>query len=96
MTTSKSDEFEEWEDFVKNKLPEFDIQKGSTFEANLYLAFNEMRSIFTQKEYRLKYKIEILTKASEKLILSAKSKKFTCKNDWDLLKKALEEIKELK
>ena len=58
--TTQDDNFESWEDFVKEKLSEFDIQKGSDFEAKLYLSFNEMRDIFTQKEYRLKYKIKSL------------------------------------
>ena len=49
-----------WGKFVKERLSEYGIQKGSSFEAKLYLAFNDMESIFSNERQGFKLKISKL------------------------------------
>lgn len=51
-----------WSKFVKENLKEFEIQKGSQFEAKLYLAYEETMQLFKTAEYQLNYKITELEK----------------------------------
>lgn len=57
----------DWDKFVKEKLSEFEIQKGSQYEAKLFLAYEEMTHIFLNKEHRFKQQITQLKKENEKL-----------------------------
>lgn len=49
-----------WEQFVKEQLGEFEIQKGSQFEARLLLAYEEMCQIFKTAEHQYNYRIQQL------------------------------------
>lgn len=48
--------------FMKQHAPEYDIQEGSSFEAKLYLAYEEMSEIFKSEKYKLDHQIEQLEK----------------------------------
>ena len=49
-----------WDNFVKENLKDYKIEKGSQFEANLYLAFDETMQLFKTADYQYKYKIKAL------------------------------------
>jgi hypothetical protein len=56
-----------WEVFVKDDLSEFEIRKGSQFEATLYLAYEEMCDLFRTADYQYRYKITALQAEITKL-----------------------------
>ena len=64
---SKTQRYETFEHFIKHKCPEYAIEKGSQFEAKLWLAYDEMQDIFKKEEYKLNYKIGQLEKENKKL-----------------------------
>ena len=57
-----SDSYKSFENFIKEDCKEYQIKKGSDFEARLYLAYEEMMGIFKNEEHKLKYKIDQLKK----------------------------------
>lgn len=60
MSDFKCGEIKTWERFVKENLSEYEIAKGSSFEAILHLAFEETMQLFKTSKFQMQFKIQSL------------------------------------
>lgn len=67
MSSFTAGKVKSWEKFVEENLKEYGIEKGSHFEAKLWVAYEDMSNIFKTAEHQLRYKIKNLEEEIERL-----------------------------